>query len=97
MIGMPIVGLATTEMATVIKNGESGYIDTDIRRLILCMKDLLKNPAEARRLGEEARRYALERFSLNRFTRDWDSALSLVTGVSRHRKPELVGKSGEIL
>src|SRR5436305_383123 len=30
MLGMPVVGLATTEMATVIENGVSGYVDTDI-------------------------------------------------------------------
>lgn len=33
-IGMPVVGLATTELVTVIDNGVSGWIDTDVNRLI---------------------------------------------------------------
>jgi hypothetical protein len=80
MLGMPIVGLATTEMATAVENGVSGYVDTDPRRLIDMMRDLLRDPAEARRLGEGARRAAISRFNLDRFLRDWDDAFALVTG-----------------
>ena len=67
MLGVPIVGLATTEMVTAIENGVSGYVDTDVRRLIERMRDLLADPAEARRLGEGARRVARERFGIERF------------------------------
>jgi len=79
MIGMPIVALATTEMATVIDNGISGYVDTDERKLIECMQALLADSGLARRLGEQARRYALERFGIERFAADWDAAFRLVT------------------
>ena len=34
MIGIPIVGLATTEMVTVVENGVSGYLDTNVDNLI---------------------------------------------------------------
>jgi hypothetical protein len=78
-IGMPIVGLATTELATVIRNGESGYIDTSVDALVDVMQALLHDPAEARRLGEGARRVALERFHIERFVRDWNEALRLVS------------------
>jgi hypothetical protein len=78
-IGMPIVGLATTELATVIRNGESGYIDTSVDALVDAMQALLHDPAEARRLGEGARRVALERFHIDRFVRDWNEALRLVS------------------
>ncbi len=81
MVGLPIVGLATTEMATVIENGVSGFVDTNVDRLIDRMKDLIKNPNEARRLGEGARRRARERFNIDRFTNDWNLALAQVTGV----------------
>ena len=80
MLGMPVVALATTEMSTVVVNGVSGWIDTDVERLIAHMRDLLADPAEARRLGEGARRTAQERFSISRFTADWDRAFRLVTG-----------------
>ncbi len=80
MIGMPILGLATTEMVAVVENGVSGYVHTDIDRLIGIMKVLLADPAEARRLGEGARRYAREHFHIRRFIRDWNEAFHLVTG-----------------
>ncbi len=79
-IGMPVVGLATTEMATAVENGVSGYVDTDVSKLVQHMRDLLAHPEEARRLGEGARRYARERFSIERFSRDWEDAVATVTG-----------------
>ena len=82
-IGMPIVGLATTEMATAIQNGVSGYVDTDVHKLVPRMQELLRNPAEARRLGEGARRYALERFDIRRFARDWDAVFAEVAERTR--------------
>ena len=85
MSGVPIVGLATTEMVTAVENDVSGYVETDVRRLIERMRYLLANPAEARRLGEGARRVARERFGIERFARDWDDALRLVTSTERER------------
>jgi glycosyltransferase involved in cell wall biosynthesis len=79
MLGMPVVALATTEYATAVENGVSGYADTNVERLIERMRALLDDPAEARRLGEGARRTALERFGIERFVRDWNDALALVT------------------
>jgi glycosyltransferase involved in cell wall biosynthesis len=80
MLGMPIIGLATTEMATAIENGLSGYVHTDLRFLVDRMNELLANPDEARRLGEGARRRAQERFGLDRFIREWTEAFAEVTG-----------------
>lgn len=80
MIGLPPVGLATTELATVIRNGESGYIDTDLDRLIGHMQELLASPGEARELGAEARRMARERFAIGRFVDDWLRVFREVTG-----------------
>lgn len=91
-IGMPIIGLATTEMATAIENGISGYVDTDVDKLIPRMQELLRSPAEARRLGEGARRRALERFDIRRFVRDWDAVFAEVAGRTRaHSAPAIAG------
>jgi len=79
-IGMPIIGFATTELATVIENGSSGYVHTDIRQLLPRMHALLDDPAEARRLGENARQYAQTRFNISRFIQDWNRTFALVTG-----------------
>lgn len=80
MLGLPIVGLATTEMATTIENGISGYVHNDIERLRAAMQELLRDPAQARRLGEGARAAALDRFNIARFAQDWQAAFAHVTG-----------------
>lgn len=82
MIGMPVVALATTEMATAIENGESGFTDTRPAALHEHMRTLLRDPALARALGARARIRARERFSIERFSRDWDAALRHVTGLA---------------
>src|SRR5690606_3406000 len=81
MIGMPVVGLATTEMTTAVQNGVSGYVSTDVDWLVARMRDLLADPAQARALGEGARRVARERFAIGRFTAEWNDAFAEVTGV----------------
>jgi glycosyltransferase involved in cell wall biosynthesis len=78
MVGMPIVGLATTELPTVVRNGESGFVDTRLDRLVDAMQALLRDPAEAARLGQGARRTALERFHIGRFVDEWMEAFRTV-------------------
>lgn len=78
-IGLPIIGLATTEMVTVVENGVSGYIDTDVEKLVEAMRGLLNDPAAARTLSEGARIKARSRFNIQRFTQDWNEAFALVT------------------
>lgn len=80
MMAMPVVALATTEMSSVIENGVSGYIDTNINTLIDYMKELLDNPFEAKKLGLGAKEVAMERFSIERFSQNWNDAINLVCG-----------------
>jgi hypothetical protein len=79
-VGMPIVAFATTEIPTVITNGVSGITGTDPGYLIEGMRALLADPGEARRLGEAARQVARDRFSIERFARDWTAAFRDVIG-----------------
>jgi hypothetical protein len=88
MLGMPIVGLATTEMASAVKNGVTGFVDTNLDRLIPAMQMLIDDPAEAKRLGDNARRYAQERFALERFVNEWNEALADVTGIGQRPRVE---------
>lgn len=78
MLGMPIVGLATTEMVTTVENGVSGYICTDINQCIAHMHELLHDRAQAQRLGANAREYARARFNIQRFISDWDRTFNTV-------------------
>jgi hypothetical protein len=73
-IGLPVVALATTELVTVIKDGENGFIDTNVDNLVYKMRRLLSEPEEARRIGDEGRRTVRERFGLERFAADWEAA-----------------------
>jgi glycosyltransferase involved in cell wall biosynthesis len=80
MLGMPVVGLATTEMPTVVASGRTGWVDTDVDRLILRMHELLGDWDLAHQLGREARATAQRRFNIRRFVRDWEAAFDSVTG-----------------
>ena len=78
MMGMPVVALATTEIVSVIDNGYSGFIDTDVDVLINRMKLLLDEPQLAYEIGQNARTVALERFNIVRFTQEWEQLFSEV-------------------
>jgi glycosyltransferase involved in cell wall biosynthesis len=71
MIGIPFVGLATTEYVTVVQNEKSGYIHTDVDYLIEKMKTLLMNKNLAVQLGEQGKKVAEARFNIQRFTKEW--------------------------
>jgi glycosyltransferase involved in cell wall biosynthesis len=75
MIGIPVVGLATTEMVTVIRNKESGILHTDCTYLIEEMKTLLDDRALAAKLGEAGRQVAIQRFNISRFIREWEQLI----------------------
>lgn len=80
-LGMPVVALATTELPSAIRNGESGFVSNDIGALMESMRALLRDRELARRVGDHAREVAMERFGLDRFARDWNQAFAEVTGV----------------
>ncbi|WP_129715855.1 glycosyltransferase family 4 protein [Pedobacter sp. SYP-B3415] len=73
MCGLPVVGLATTELATTIESGYSGFVHTDIDQLIAKMKFMLEYPEQAEKMGANARTVAHEKFSIDRFCQDWNT------------------------
>jgi hypothetical protein len=79
-LGLPVVGLATTEMATAVRNGVNGYVETDPDRLVVHLRRLLADHDEAAELSEGARRVARERFGIDRFVRDWTAVLATAAG-----------------
>ena len=82
MIGLPIVGLATTEMTTVICDGKSGFLSTNIDYLIGRMKELLHEKELARELGSRGQKVARSRFNIERFVHEWQCLVAEV--VHRH-------------
>jgi len=75
-LGLPVLGLATTEMSAAVENGVSGYVETDPTRLVEHARRLLADPAEAAALSEGARKRAAERFGIDRFAADWTDVLT---------------------
>jgi len=89
-LGLPIVGLATTELPTVIENGVSGYVHTDLQVLIQHMQNLIANPDLAQTLSVGAKRQAERRFNLDRFIRDWNAVFAEAVSGAADRLPPLV-------
>jgi glycosyltransferase involved in cell wall biosynthesis len=90
MMGIPVVGLATTELSAVIDNGFSGFIHTDINYLIDKMKLLIADPKLAKEIGNNGREVALKRFNISRFTNDWEQ---LFTEVASSKNRNLISAS----
>lgn len=79
MVGLPVVGVAATELNQLIRNGVNGYIDNRPQRLFDVARQLLDDATLARQWGDAARRTALERFGMGRFVADWEQLLSTLT------------------
>jgi hypothetical protein len=77
-VGLPVVSLATAELPTIIDDGVTGFVATDPQRLVTAMRRLLADPRLARDVGAAGRRLARQRFSIDRFIRDWDRLLRSV-------------------
>jgi hypothetical protein len=73
MMGMPVVGLATTEYAAVLKDGYTGFVNSNIDRLIAGMQALLDDARLAHRLGQHAQAMALDQFNIHRFVKEWEA------------------------
>ncbi|CCG01411.1 glycosyltransferase [Blastococcus saxobsidens] len=77
-LGMPVVGLATTEVVAAVP-AEAGVLSTRPDRLWAAVREFLHDEGAARLAGKAARVAALERYGLDRFLRDWDGLLEEVT------------------
>lgn len=69
--GVPVVGLATSELATVVANGVHGFVHTDLQVVISGGRSLVADRSLALELGANARRVVADRFSIDRFVADW--------------------------
>jgi hypothetical protein len=79
-LGLPVVGLATTEMASAVQSGVNGWVETDAGRLAGHLRRLLLDRDEAAELSAGARKTAQERFGLDRFVADWTDVLERAAG-----------------
>jgi hypothetical protein len=77
-LGLPVVGLATTEAVEAVP-ADAGVLSTRPERLWAAVREFLHDQDAARLAGKAARAAALERYGLDRFLRDWDRLLGEVT------------------
>jgi glycosyltransferase involved in cell wall biosynthesis len=77
-VGLPVVGLATTEMSRAIENGVSGFVDTNVEELVARMLQLLDDRDEAAALSEGARQVAREHYGIERFAAGWTNLVDLL-------------------
>lgn len=78
-MGMPVIALATTAAPDAVPPG-CGVVSTDPAVLRAAAHRLLADHDEARELGGAARRFALDRFGLDRFLDAWNDLLTDVWG-----------------
>lgn len=71
-VGLPVIGLATTEMSTAVINGVNGWVDTNVEILIDKMAQLLQSQKLAQKWSLGAKMIADRRFNIDRFIRDWE-------------------------
>ena len=78
-LGMPVVALATTEVAEAVPT-DAGVVSNRLDVIDAALRRLVADPEEARVLGKGAREAALSRYGLERFLADWDALLDEVSG-----------------
>ncbi|XVQ08361.1 glycosyltransferase [Spirillospora sp. CA-255316] len=79
MLGLPVVALATTEAVEAVPP-EAGVLSTRVDTLAEAARSLTADAPHARQMGKEARAFAVDRYGLPRFLRDWRHLLTEVTG-----------------
>lgn len=79
LAGVPVVGVAATELPTVILNGHNGFVHTDRELLVDVMQTLIADPELARRWGAAGQATARKRFGMARFIADWQAVIAEVT------------------
>jgi hypothetical protein len=76
-LGMPVVALATTEVVEAVPV-EAGVVSNRLDRVRNGVRQLVRNPEEARERGKAARRAALSCYGLERFLAGWDALFAEV-------------------
>jgi hypothetical protein len=76
--GVPVVGLATTELVTVVRDGVEGFVHTDVGVLVTAARRLIDDRDLALQMGAAARARAASRFGIDRFASEWHELLCRV-------------------
>jgi glycosyltransferase involved in cell wall biosynthesis len=75
--GCAIVSTATCMIPEIIENGVNGFISNDEEELKGYIKQLLDDPSLAAKMGNAARKTAIEKFSEQKFINEWNELFDL--------------------
>jgi glycosyltransferase involved in cell wall biosynthesis len=78
-LGLPIVALATTEVAEAVPPA-AGVVSNRVDELRRALREFVADPERARESGRAAREAARKRYGLERFLADWDQVFEEVAG-----------------
>lgn len=72
--GLPVIATRSVGTAEIVMEGETGFIidDNDIASLIGKLRFLVDHEETSRRFGENARRFVLANFSMEKMIRDYE-------------------------
>lgn len=76
--GKPVVSTATCSIPSFIKHGHNGFLTNDEQEFRNCIKMLLEEPELARMIGRHARQTALDIFSEDKYTTNWNNMFTKV-------------------
>jgi glycosyltransferase involved in cell wall biosynthesis len=78
--GCAVVTTETCMIPEIIKNGENGFISNDPKKLQEYVLMLLSDKSLAKKLGDNARRTVIEKFSLDCFVNNWNKVFEKALG-----------------
>jgi glycosyltransferase involved in cell wall biosynthesis len=73
--GIPCVCSPVGVNREIVKHGKSGFWAVDIEAWVLHISMLINDPSLRRRMGEEARKFVLDNYSLKRYGMQWIQAI----------------------
>lgn len=76
--GMPVITTYHDDMSLIIQDDDNGIISNDIGYLREKMKELLVNPKECKRLGDNARETIKQKFNIPQFIEKWERLIKKV-------------------
>jgi hypothetical protein len=81
--GTACVSTATCAIPDIIEHGYNGYISNNPQELRQYVLNLLDDPEKCRKFGENARKTIIEKFSMNRFLKEWNEIFSHAANIQK--------------
>lgn len=81
--GCAVVSTATCEIPNIIENGVNGFLSNNEEELRMIINKLLENSELASKIGQNARKTILEKFSEQKFIDSWNTVFNKVINMRK--------------